>query len=81
MIRLDRADVAVVLNLIDLPDGLQRQLAAVGSEGINLDDDQAEELLELVAVRLATHGFDVAYEPTSEGVALERLVDRLTVDR
>lgn len=80
MITLSGADVALVYTTLALPDEVRDRFARAGPEGIVLNDDDVDLLVELATDRLMAHGFDAAYRPTEAGVALERLIDRLTAE-
>ena len=45
-----------------------------------LDGDEVDLLVGLATDRLMIGGFDASYRPTVEGVALERLIDRLVAE-
>lgn len=65
---------AEALQRIELPLGLRgKNLQA----SLNLTDEEADELRELVADRLLDCGFDRDYRPTAEGRVLEGLIDAL----
>jgi hypothetical protein len=78
MTRLSPKDVALVRRTIQMPASLDARFTRAREAGLTLDDTEADVLLELVTDRLMVHGFDDKYRQTSEGVALERLIDRLT---
>lgn len=74
MIELTVAESELVSTL-ELPRELRERLEAPG--GATLDGDDVDVLVDLATDRLMERGFDAEYRPTSEGTALERLVDRL----
>jgi len=76
MVALNSAEAQLVLGTLEVPKDLRDRLAA-GGEGLALDGDEIDLLVELATDRLMTRGFDASYRPTVEGAALERLVDRL----
>lgn len=80
MIGLDAAEVKLLLKAVELPVRLRPRFWAGAEAGLELEDEEADLVLDLVSDRLMTHGFDAAYRPTDEGRALERLIDRLSAD-
>lgn len=80
MTGLTAGEVTFVLASLKLPSELRSRLLASSGAGLELRDEEVDSLLELVSDRVMTHGFDAAYQPTEEGRALERLIDRLSVD-
>lgn len=79
MIHLAQADIAFMLRVLDLSDRMRSKLEKIASGEAGLTVDEADELRDLCGERLQTHGFGPGYEPTQEGVHLERLIDELFV--
>jgi hypothetical protein len=77
--RLAQADIAFMLRVLDLSEEMRSKLEKVASGEAKLTVDEADELRDLCGERLQTHGFGPNYEPTQEGVQLERLIDELFV--
>ncbi len=50
------------------------------SRKIVIDEDTAIYLRELCSDRLSLVGFDINYEPNSDGIILEDLIDKLFTD-
>lgn len=76
MITLNRKEADLVVATLDVPADLRERLTA-GDEGLGLEGDEIDLLVELATDRLMRGGFDRAYRPTVEGAALEALIDRL----
>ena len=76
MIALSGEEARLVLGTLEVPEGLRDRLIA-GGEGLVLDGDECDLLVDLATDRLMVHGFDASYNPTHEGAALERLIDHL----
>ena len=77
--RLAQADIAFMLRVLDLSEDMRNKLEKVASGEAKLTVDEADELRDLCGERLQTHGFGPNYEPTQEGVHLEKLIDELFV--
>lgn len=54
-----------VCSLLEPEESLASRFADPPASGVDLTDDEVDELLELVTNRLATHGFDASYSPTT----------------
>jgi len=63
---------------LDIPATLTARLSDSSAIGILLSDDEAELLLQITTEHLMQYGLDLSYKPTSEGLALESLIDTLT---
>ena len=69
-----------MLSYLTLTDRLRIMLEQLPHDSNKIiDDDIADELRDLCADRLDTHGFDINYNPTAEGSRLEALIDKLYV--
>jgi hypothetical protein len=69
-----------MLTVVTLTDDLRERLEVLASEQNKaISDDMADELRDLCADRLDTHGFDEDYNPTEEGERLEFLIDKLYI--
>jgi hypothetical protein len=78
MIALDLQDIHFMLKHLSLSETLRKRLIELTSDGdVLISDDLADELRDLCADRLDTHGFDLNYSPTEEGRKLEALIDKL----
>lgn len=75
--RLHPSDVDYLLRNLDLGAGLRTRLEAFGQGGADLSIEDRDELRELVADRLMMVGFDADYNPTQEGLMLEKFIDLL----
>ena len=78
VIQLTPDDIELLRPIRSLPAQLLHKLEAAQGRSVALEDAEYEVLLDAVAERLATEGFDAAYRPTALGTALERLIDRIT---
>lgn len=79
MITLSAQEAQLVLATLDVPNDLRDRLTA-GGNGLRLTGNELDLVVELATDRLMVGGFDVAYRPTVEGAALERLIDRLVAE-
>lgn len=79
VITLSRHEAEFLLHVLDLPDEIAGTLERVRAEGLPLTDDVADDLRDLCGERLQAHGFGDDYEPTEEGLRLEKLIDSLFV--
>lgn len=80
MIILTLQDIQFMLTVVTLTDDLRERLEVLASEQNKaISDDMADELRDLCADRLDTHGFDEDYNPTEEGERLEFLIDKLYI--
>ena len=69
-----------MLTALPLTDDLRERLESlISAENKAISDDIADELRDLCAERLDTHGFDENYNPTEEGKKLEALIDKLYI--
>lgn len=78
---LNAADVAFLLNTLDLDARLRGALAQSGGGPgrVRLSDDVADELRDLCTARFDVVGLDPDYGLTDEGTRLEDLIDKLFV--
>ena len=77
---LSGREVLYLKNAAFLPEELRRVVNAAVAHGetatvMSLSRDMSERFREVFTERLAQVGFDRAYEPTSEGRLLEKLID------
>ena len=80
MIVLTLQEIRFMLTVLPLTPDLRRILEAlVSASNKVVSDDIADELRDLCAERLDTHGFDENYNPTEEGKKLELLIDKLYI--
>lgn len=79
MKRLKPDEIVFLLTTLDLPNRLRTALEQARDGSGLISDDEADMLRDLCGDRLQTHGFGPDYEPTPEGVALERMIDRLFI--
>ncbi len=79
MIALTAKETELVLATLAVPADLRDRLAAEDADRV-LDGDEVDLLVGLATDRLMIGGFDASYRPTVEGVALERLIDRLVAE-
>jgi len=80
MIKLTSEDIQFMLKELSMPEHLRTALQdMVDKKKGGLSDEMADELRDLCAERLDTHGFDIEYSPTSVGKILEDLIDKLYV--
>ena len=75
--RLREDQLRLILEKLQLPDGLRARVTAALHAEAALTLDEADALRDLCGERLQTHGFGASYELTEEGVALEELIDAL----
>lgn len=81
MIILKLKEIQFMLTVLSLTVDLRRILEAlVSAPNKVVSDCIADELRDLCADRLDTHGFDENYNPTEEGRKLESLIDTLYID-
>lgn len=71
--KLAQRHAAFLLERLELTPALRAKLL----EGADLSVDESDDLRDLVADRLLTHGFDEDYKPNAEGHQLEHLIDVL----
>lgn len=77
-VTVEATDVAVMLQLLPLPEWLRVRLESAPPEGrLHLTGDEAYALHELCAEELVRSGFDGAYELTEVGEMLDWLLDKL----
>jgi hypothetical protein len=80
MIKLTREDIQFMFKELSMPEYLRTALEDVANNKKGgLSDEMADELRDLCAERLDTHGFDPEYSPTAVGKILENLIDKLYV--
>ena len=80
MVKLSTKDIEYLLSLLSTNQGLAKNLReAAQNESLEISDELADELRDICCDRLDTHGFDENYDPTTEGVTLENLIDKLFV--
>jgi hypothetical protein len=80
MITLTLQEIQFMLTALPLTDDLRERLESlISAENKAISDDIADELRDLCAERLDTHGFDENYNPTEEGKKLEALIDKLYI--
>ncbi len=78
MITLNLPDIRFMQTVLPLTEShreLFNKLASIKEKLIS--DEVSDELTELCAKRLATHGFDDYYSPTEEGRKIGELIDKL----
>jgi len=80
MINLSREEIQFMLEELTMPKHLMKTLLdVIGKREARISDATADELRDLCAERLDTHGFGSEYEPTVVGKNLEYLIDKLYV--
>ena len=80
MIILTLQEIQLMLKVLTLTIDLRERLETLASAQTKaIPDDVADELRDLCAERLDTHGFDENYNPTDEGKKLESLIDKLYI--
>ena len=69
-----------MIRALPLSNSIKKELTKLTPLEVKLiSDDLADELRDLCTERLDTHGFGIDYNPTEEGIALEKLIDKLYV--
>jgi len=80
MIKLSSEEIVFMIKVLPLSNSIKKELTKLIPLEVKLiSDDLADELRDLCTERLDTHGFDIDYNPTEEGLALEKLIDKLYV--
>ena len=78
MITLNLSDIRFMQTVLLLSESQRKLFDKLASKKQKLiSDDVSNELSDLCAERLSTHGVDAYYSPTEEGRKLEELIDKL----
>jgi hypothetical protein len=78
MITLNLSDIRFMQTVLSLSESHRKLFDKLTSKKEKLiPDEVSDELSDLCADRLETHGFDAYHSPTEEGRKLEELIDKL----